>query len=180
MVSLPAPSERLAAALAQLRERTGGTVATAAAAPPPAAPAPVEPRPPSRFARQVGQRLAQIFDAATDALIESLPRKLRRTPGEADPSDLTDFEDAATEIVQRWVPDIDAGPYGKLAIAAVFVVGGKWVEGEPINNRAALAPAAATTTPPTTTTPPAAPPITAPPAAPPAAEPPELAAVGGP
>ena len=172
VVSLPS-SDRLAAALTALRARVAPTAPVEA--PAPVAP-PAPPRGPSRFAQHVGSKLAHIFDAATDAVIESLPGKLRRTPGDADETDLADFEDAAAEIVQRWIPDIDAGPYGKLAVAAVFLVGGKWVDGEPLNRPAlAAAPAAATST----TAPPPAPKATPAPPAPPATTPAPLPAVAG-
>jgi hypothetical protein len=100
----------------------------------------------------MGARLARMFDAVTDAAIE----RFKRTPGEVDETDLSDFEDAAAEIIQRWIPDAELGPYGKLAMSAVFIVGGKWVGGEPINPPARVAaPAAAMST---TRSQPAAPP----------------------
>jgi hypothetical protein len=96
----------------------------------------------------MGQRIARMFDAATDAAIE----KLKRTPGEVEESDLEDFAEAAAEIITIWMPDAELGPYGKLAMSAVFVVGGKWVGGEPMTPRLVGAPAAGTnTTAPTTT-----------------------------
>ena len=94
----------------------------------------------------MGQRLARMFDAATDAAIE----RFKRTPGEVDETDLDDFADAAAEIITRWMPDAELGPYGKLAMSAVFVVGGKWVGGEPIPRLAAAPVAAMSTTAPTT------------------------------
>lgn len=146
VVSLPVSdrAERLASALAQLASRS-----SAPAAPPAAdmAPAPPPPAPgPSRFAQHMGQRLARMFDAATDAAIE----RFKRTPGEVDETDLDDFADAAAEIITRWMPDAELGPYGKLAMSAVFVVGGKWVGGEPIPRLAAAPVAAMSTTAPTT------------------------------
>lgn len=91
----------------------------------------------------MGARLARMFDAGTDAVIE----RFRRQPGEVDETDLTDFEEAASEIIQRWMPDTELGPYGKLAMSACFIVGGKWVGGEPIPRQIpAAAPAAATNT----------------------------------
>lgn len=148
VVSLPVSdrAERLASALAQLAGRTPAPApaAEASAAPPPPPPAPG----PSRFAQHMGKRLARMFDAATDAAIE----RFKRTPGEVDETDLDDFADAAAEIITRWMPDAELGPYGKLAMSAVFVVGGKWVGGEPITPpRLAGAPVAGTnTTAPTT------------------------------
>lgn len=176
VVSLPAPSDRLVEALTRLRERT--TAAAAPATPVVAEPvAPPAARAPSRVAQRIAVKLTQVFEAATDAVIESLPGKLRRKPGEADPSDLEDFENAAAEIVQRWIPDAALGPYGNLALAAVYVVGGKWADGEPLNRPArAVAPVAATST----TAPSQPAPTSSPPAAPPAtAEPELLPAAGG-
>ena len=147
VVSLPDRAERLASALAQLASR-------AAPAPAPAADvAPAKPPPgPSRFAQHCGQRLARMFDAASDAAIE----RFRRKPGEADETDLDDFVEAAAEIITIWMPDAELGPYGKLAMASVFVVGGKWVSGEPMTPPIPVtAPGAATNTAATTTPPPA-------------------------
>jgi hypothetical protein len=133
-------SDRLAAALANLRARSGPPPAPEASGPP--APPPPPPGP-SRFAQHMGARLARMFDAATDAAIETMKRR----PGEVDETDLSDFEEAAAEIIQRWMPDTELGPYGKLAMSACFIVGGKWVGGEPIARPGlAAAPVAATNT----------------------------------
>lgn len=119
-------NDRLMEALARFRLPAGPSPlveATPAAAQPPATPAG-----PSRFAQHMGARLARLFDAGTDALVE----RFKRTPDDADETDLADFEEAAAEIIQRWMPDSELGPYGKLALASAFIVGGKWVGGEPI------------------------------------------------
>ncbi len=82
----------------------------------------------------MGQKLARMFDAGTDAAIE----RFKRIPKEADEADLDDFADATAEILQRWLPDSELGPYGKLMLSASFIVGQKWVGAEKIQTSGAL------------------------------------------
>lgn len=86
-----------------------------------------------------------MLDAASDAVIEHY----RRVPNEVDATDLDDFADASAEIIQRWMPDTELGPYGKALMSACFVVGGKWVGAPKLPPRAmgpVTAPGVVTTT----------------------------------
>lgn len=120
----------------------------------------------------MGQRIARMFDAGTDAAIE----RFKRIPKEADEADLDDFADATAEILQRWLPDSELGPYGKLMVSATFIVGQKWVGAEKVQTGGALltlvppardADTTAPTPPPPPPPAPAAPAPTPPPATPP-------------
>ncbi len=113
----PAP-EKAAAALAQ--------TATAAAA----EKKPGDREEPSKstlkLCRKISRKLTRLFDAGTDALIESFEGKdYTREAGEADEEDLEDFEENLAVVLARRLPDVEMGPGAATILAGALIIGDK-------------------------------------------------------